>query len=65
MALTGVSPTGTFYTNADANWPSGASGIPEGWNRVNEGAPAIDDVTKPLTFKATQDGSTVSLKKRA
>ena len=30
---------------------------------VPERAPAVDDVTKPLTFKATQDGSTVSLKK--
>ena len=59
--LEGVSATGTFYTNADANWPSGASGIPEGWNRVNEETPAVDDITKPLTFKATQDGSTVKL----
>ena len=33
--LSNVSPTGTFYTNADANWPSGKSGIPEGWTRVN------------------------------
>ena len=61
--LSNVSPTGTFYTNADANWStSSASGIPEGWTRVNEGAPAVDDITKPLTFKATQDGSTVTLK---
>ena len=61
--LYGVSPTGTFHTNYDANWPSGASGIPEGWTRVNEGAPAVDDITKPLTFKATQDSSTVKLTK--
>ena len=33
--LYGVSSTGTFYTNADAHWPSGASGVPDGWNRVN------------------------------
>ena len=33
--LYGVSSTGTFYTNADAHWPSGASGVPKGWNRVN------------------------------
>ena len=59
--LSGVSSTGTFYTNADANWPSGASGIPTGWNRVNEETPAVDDITKPLTFRATQDGSTVTL----
>ena len=59
--LEGVASTGTFYTNADANWPSGASGIPTGWTRVNERAK--DDITKPLTFKATQDGSTVKLKK--
>ena len=62
--LRGVSSTGTFYTNADANWPSGYSGIPNGWNRVNEVAPAVDDTTKPLTFKATQDGSSVTLKKK-
>lgn len=55
--LSNVSSTGTFYTNADANWPSGASGIPENWTRVNE-----DDLTKPLTFRATQDGSSVTLK---
>ena len=61
--LEGVASTGTFYTNADANWPSGVSGIPTGWTRVNEGAPSVDDITKPLTFKATQDGSTVKLTK--
>ena len=33
--LEGVASTGTFYTNADANWPSGVSGIPTGWRRVN------------------------------
>ena len=60
--LEGVASTGTFYTNADANWPSGASGIPTGWTRVNERAK--DDSTKPLTFKATQDGSSVTLKKK-
>ena len=61
--LRGVSSTGTFYTNADANWPSGYSGIPTGWTRVNEGAPSVDDITKPLKFRATQNGSTVTLKK--
>ena len=61
--LKGVSSTGTFYTNTDANWPSGASGIPEGWTRVPGVAPAVDDITKPLTFKATLDGSTVKLAK--
>ena len=30
---------------------------------VPERAPAVDDVTKPLTFRATQDGSTVKLTK--
>lgn len=33
--LEGVASTGTFYTNADANWPSGVSGIPTGWTRTN------------------------------
>ena len=61
--LEGVASTGTFYTNADANWPTGASGIPTGWNRVNEGAPATSDITKPLTFRATQDNSSVKLRK--
>ena len=61
--LSNVSPTGTFYTNTDANWPTGSSGIPEGWTRVNEEVPTVDDITKPLTFRATQDGSTVKLKK--
>ena len=60
--LEGVASTGTFYTNADAHWPSGSvSGIPTGWTRVNERAK--DDITKPLTFKATQDSSTVKLTK--
>ena len=59
--LRGVSLHGTFYTNADANWPSGASGIPESWTRVNEREK--DDITKPLTFRATQDNSSVKLKK--
>ena len=61
--LSGVSSTGTFYTNADANWPSGASGIPQNWERVPERDPALDDPAKPLTFRATQDGSTVVLTK--
>ena len=30
---------------------------------VPERGPAVDDITKPLTFKATQDGSSVLLKK--
>lgn len=33
--LQGVSSTGSFYTNADANWPSGANGIPQNWRRLN------------------------------
>ena len=33
--LKGVASTGTFYTNADAKWPSGVSGIPTGWTRTN------------------------------
>ena len=34
--LYNVASTGTFHTNADANWPMGSvSGIPEGWTRVN------------------------------
>jgi len=61
--LSNVSSTGTFYTNADANWSTGSvSGIPTGWTRVNEGAPTVDNIRKPLTFRATQDGSTVKLK---
>ena len=31
---------------------------------VPERGPAVDDLTKPLTFRATQDGSTVKLSKR-
>ena len=30
---------------------------------VPERGPAVDDITKPLTFRATQDGSTVTLSK--
>ena len=62
--LSGVSSTGTFLTNEDVNWPSGASGIPEGWTRFNEGSSAVDDITKPLTFRAARDGSTVKLTNR-
>ena len=32
---------------------------------VPERGPAVDDITKPLTFRATQDNSTVKLKKRS
>ena len=32
---------------------------------VPERVPAVDDITKPLTFRATQDGSTVKLTKRS
>ena len=61
--LEGVSSTGTFYTNSYAKWPSGVSGIPENWTRFNEKDPAVDDITKPLKFMTTQDGSTVTLTK--
>ena len=63
-----VSATGDFYCNPNATiFPTdSANGIPKGWRRlnINEEAPAVDDITKPLTFKATQDGSTVKLTKR-
>lgn len=32
--LSGVASTGLFYTNADANWSSGVSGIPQNWTRL-------------------------------
>ena len=63
--LKNVSATGDFYCDPNATiFPTdSASGIPKGWRRLNidEGAPDVDDITKPLTFKATQDGSTVKL----
>ncbi len=34
--LIGVSPTGTFVKKADADWPSGDSGIPNGWTVIEE-----------------------------
>ena len=65
--LYNVSATGDFYCNPNATiFPTdSASGIPKGWRRlnINEVDPAVDDITKPLTFKATQDGSTVKLTK--
>lgn len=65
--LKDVSATGDFYCDPNATiFPTdSASGIPKGWRRLNidEEAPAVDDITKPLTFKATQDGSTVKLVK--
>ena len=65
--LYGVSATGDFYCDPNATiFPTdSASGIPANWRRlnINEEAPAVDDVTKPLTFRATQDGSTVKLTK--
>ena len=64
--LFNVSSTGDFYCDPNATiFPTdSASGIPENWRRlnINEG-PAVDDITKPLTFRATQDGSTVKLSK--
>ena len=65
--LEGASATGDFYCDPNATiFPAGTSGIPNGWRRlnINEEAPAVDDITKPLTFKATQDGSTVTLTNR-
>ena len=65
--LSGVSATGDFYCDPNATiFPTdSASGIPKNWRRlnINEEAPTVDDITKPLTFRATQDGSTVSLTK--
>lgn len=56
-----VSSTGTFYTNAGANWPSGESGIPENWTRIPK--PPVDDQNKPLMLRAIADNSSVSLQK--
>ena len=65
--LKGVSATGDFYCDPNAKiFPTDSeSGIPSGWRRlnINEEAPAVDDITKPLTLRATQDGSTVKLVK--
>ena len=61
--LYNVSATGDFYCDPNAMifQTNSASGIPKGWTR-HDTAPVVDDITKPLTFKATQDGSTVTLK---
>ena len=64
--LYGVSATGDFYCDPNATiFPKdSASGIPANWRRlnINEEAPAsVDDIEKPLTFRATQDSSTVKL----
>ena len=63
--LEGASATGDFYCDPNATiFPAGTSGIPSGWRRlnINEEAPAsVDDIEKPLTFRATQDSSTVKL----
>ena len=32
--VSGVAPTGTFYKKAGVEWPTGVSGIPEGWTVV-------------------------------
>ena len=64
--LKDVSATGDFYCDSNATiFPTGASGIPENWRRlnINEVDPTVDDFTKPLTFRATQDGSKVTLSK--
>lgn len=34
--LSGVSPTGTFVKKAGVTWPTGASGIPDGWTVIEE-----------------------------
>ena len=65
--LKDVPATGDFYCDPSATiFPTdSASGIPKNWRRlnINEVDPAVDDITKPLTFKATQDSSTVKLTK--
>ena len=65
--LEGVSATGDLYCDPNATiFPTdSASGIPANWRRlnINGGAPTVDDITKPLTLRATQDGSTVKLTK--
>ena len=33
--LSNVKSTGKFYTVSTCNWPSGISGIPTGWTRIN------------------------------
>ena len=54
--LDGVAASGIFVKSAQMNdWPTGASGIPEGWSVENEGSSGIS-ASKYLTF--TSEGTT-------
>lgn len=57
--LQGVSTTGTFVKAANVEWPTGASGIPEGWTVETAGESAISP-SKYLTFNS-EGSSTVFL----
>lgn len=50
--LASVATTGTFVKAADVEWPSGASGIPEGWDIKIDGEEEIT-ASKYLTFTST------------
>ena len=51
--LSGVSATGTFTQMEGVEWPSGASGIPEGWTVVETG----QHYETPLTLEAIAAGT--------
>ena len=55
--LDGVAAAGMFYKAPDANWTTGASGIPSGWTTENL------MLVIPLTFKAKEAGATVTFTK--
>ena len=40
-----VSSTGTFVKKASVTWPTGNSGIPTGWNVVEEGTPDVPTIS--------------------
>ena len=58
--LLNASPTGTFTKSPEMNdWPSGISGIPEGWTVINDGGTPIS-ASNYLTF-TTEGNTTISL----
>lgn len=64
--LSGVSSTGTFVKAANTQWPSGASGIPEGWTVQDAEAPDLDGRWEGLrdndvAFVALFEGSNLDL----
>ena len=54
-----VSSNGTFVKKASVTWTNGNSGIPTGWNVVDEGTPDVPTISCDIELSCTTTGAVI------